>query len=117
MNQPLCTHCGRPVRPNPAHAIIDSETGGSHPYCDHRRACRRALHEALPHNPGYIRLPMTIDRVTDEALGAALIAFDYAPLPWWLRWIPDRWLDDYCSEVALQVGGAVEASLTMKGTQ
>ncbi len=108
--RPRCTHCHRRVARNSRAAIVHDD-GTRDEYCTHRRACRRAEHEALADNPDHVALPIDPYTVPSEAVGAALIAFDYVALPWWLRILPDRWLDGVRSSVATQVGGAVEASV------
>ncbi len=108
--RPRCTHCGRRVARNSRSAVLHAD-GTRSEYCAHRRACRRAEHDSIAGQVP-LRLPYESGDLATESMGAALIAADYIPLPWWLRLVPRRALDRLWREVAVQIGGAVQASVT-----
>jgi hypothetical protein len=105
-----CAHCGKRIRSD-IHTIITEGTIAGIPlttvaaFHDDRRACRVAAHE-YPESTW--TPPERTDQMDTSVFGAALIGFDYVRWPWWLRWVPDSWLDGLRSEVAMKVGGAVE---------
>jgi hypothetical protein len=111
--RPRCTHCGRRVARNTRSAILHAD-GTRSEYCAHRRACRRAEHDSIA-DQGPLRLPYEIRDLATESAGAALIAADYITLPWWLRLVPQRVLDRLWRDAAVQIGGAVQASVLHRG--
>lgn len=106
-----CHHCGRRIRRG-RHRVTTADR--SFDFHDDRRACRRAAHEVC--NWLGVSPPERADQVSADVYGAALIGFDYVTLPWWLRWVPDRWLDGLRRDVAVQVGGIVERRCRMKAS-
>lgn len=103
-----CDHCGGMVR-----GLWDTVTvdGLSWTFHADRRACRRARYAAVPS----LRIdpPTHPGEVDDAVLVAALHAFDFVPLPWWLRWVPEAWLNRFRFDVAVMVGGIVERRLAV----
>lgn len=104
--RPRCTHCRRRVARNTRSAILHAD-GTRSEYCAHRRSCRRAEHDSVA-DQGPLRLPYDTSALADETYGAALIAADYIPLPWWARLIPGSALDRLLRAAAVQIGGAVQ---------
>lgn len=106
----ICAHCGKRIRSD-THTVAVG--GFSATFHGDRRACRVAAHEypeatwAPPERTGQMDM---------RVLGAALIGCDYIRWPWWLRWVPDRWLDSLNGEIAMRVGGAVERGLAFEET-
>jgi len=113
--RPRCTHCGGYVARNSRSAVLHSD-GTRSEYCTHRRACRRAQHDSVA-DQGPLRLPYESGDLATETYGAALIAADYVALPWWLRLVPQRALDLFWREAAVQIGGAVQASVLHRREQ
>lgn len=107
-----CDFCGRRIRGN-RHSIV----GGAAVFNFHhgRRACRRAAREELSRHRTCVVMPPESSRDVDPAAyGAALAGFDYVTLPWWMRRVPERWLDELRREVAVKVGGIVERACYLK---
>lgn len=57
--------------------------------------------------------PTHPDEVSDSVLASALHAFDYVPLPWWMRWVPKRQLNRFRFDAAVVVGGIVERRIAV----
>jgi hypothetical protein len=102
-NKQTCDHCGRPIRGSIFSILHDD--GSVNAFHDDRRACRIASHEYA--TPDWLP-PEASWHMDSGNYGAALCGFDYVRWPWWLRWVPDSWLDGLRSEVAVRVGGSVE---------
>lgn len=103
----LCDHCGRRI--GNAYETVTIDNAISWVFCGDRRACRIAARETLAQNQTCVVMPPRSSDDMDTAVyGAALAGFDYVTLPWWMRWLPDRWLDDLRREVAVKIGGIVE---------
>lgn len=84
-------------------------------FCGDRRECRRACHEEGVRGQSLVvSPPASSSDLAVETYGAALTGFDYVDLPWWMRWMPDRWLDGLRRDVAVKVGGMVERRLYVK---
>lgn len=105
-NRVFCDYCGRPIRGDLDAVTVDSVLWRFH---GDRRACRRARYEVLP--TMRIDPPAHPDEVDDSVLVSALHGFDYVPLPWWLGWVPESWLNKLRFDVAVKVGGIVERRL------
>lgn len=103
-----CDHCGRPIRGD-----LDAVTNDGVLWMFHadRRACRRARYETVPGLR--VEPPTHPDEVGEAVLVSALHAFDYVPLPWWTRRVPERWLSRLRFDVAVMVGGIVERRIAV----
>lgn len=102
----VCDFCRRRIRGN-RHSIVSD--GAAFNFHHGRRACRRAARDELSqHRAGVVMPPESSRDVDPAAYGAALAGFDYVTLPWWMRWVPERRLDELRREVAVKVGGIVE---------
>lgn len=109
----VCDHCGRRIKSH-CRSVVVANTVRFDFHGD-RRACRVAARETLAqHQTCVVMPPETADDLELETYGAALAGFDYVTLPWWMRWVPDRWLDDLRREVAIKVGGIVERRCFLK---
>lgn len=108
----FCDHCGRQTGDTRFTVTINHV---SWLYCGDRRACRVASRNELARYQTCVVMPprSSADMAT-ETYDAALAGFDYVTLPWWMRWVPDRWLDDLRRDVAVKVGGIVERRCFLK---
>jgi hypothetical protein len=103
---PRCDHCNRRV--GGTWSGIERGTE-AFVFCGDRRACRRACREEASRSKPLVVMPPESSRdMQTETYGAALAGFDYVDLPWWMAWLPDRWLDGLRRDVAVKVGGIVE---------
>lgn len=107
--RPRCTHCGRHVHRHDYTSTRNLTTGVTSYYCDHRVACRRALHAAHGTVTAH-------GHPTARAHGAALIAADYVDWPRWARLIPRSARDDLARRFALRMAAAVERQFTTTPT-
>lgn len=94
-----CAHCGRRLRGS-VHSNLHDD-GSSTAYCGQRAACRRACHEEYGQ-----QLPTS--GASTEAFGAALIAGDYVPWPWWAHLLPGSARDEMRDRFAKVMAAAVE---------
>jgi hypothetical protein len=110
-----CDHCGQRIR-NHCRTVVSSDVLRFDFHGD-RRACRVAARETLARDRTCVVMPPdSAGDLDSETYGAALAGFDYVHLPWWMRWVPDRWLDDLRREVAVKVGGIVERRCFLKAS-